>query len=446
MRFYNRDKELEYLKKIERNSQTSSKMTIIVGRRRIGKTKLIREAYKERVYLFVSKKNEALLCEEFVTVIQNELNIKIFGEFKKFKDLFEYLMELSKTTTFALIIDEFQEFLQINSSVYADMQNIWDSYKDESKMNLVLSGSIYSLMKKIFEDKKEPLFGRANHRIHLKSFSVTTLEEILREQHPTYNKQDLLSFYILTGGVAKYVELFVDNQAFTFEKQLDLIFDENSLFIEEGKNLLIEEFGKEYTTYFSILSLIASSKTSRSEIESILGKNVGGYLDRLENEYTIIKKVKPIFAKEGSRTLKYEIIDNFFHFWFRFIYKNRSAIEIENYNYVKSIVTRDFSTYSGRFLEKYFIEKLKESGKYSNIGTYWEKGNQNEIDIVAINEEEKHMIIAEVKLNPRKINLSELKEKAQKLLQKKKDYEVEFLGYSMEDMTTAEHDNDSTEI
>lgn len=203
--------------------------------------------------------------------------------------------------------------------------------------------------------------------------------------------------------VCKYVELFVDNDAFTFKKQLDLLFEENSLFIEEGKNLLIEEFGKEYTTYFSILSLIASSKTSRSEIESILGKNVGGYLDILENEYTIIKKVKPIFAKEGSRTLKYEIIDNFFHFWFRFIYKNRSAIEIENYDYVKSIVKRDFSTYSGRFLEKYFIEKLKASENYSNIGTYWEKSNQNEIDIVAINDDEKIMLISEVKLNAKKI-------------------------------------------
>ncbi len=434
MKFYNRDKELSYLKKIGEDAKTSSRMTIIVGRRRIGKTKLIKEAYKHRVYLFVSRKNEALLCEEFITIIQNELKVKVFGDFTKFKDLFEYLMEFSKTTPFTLVIDEFQEFLQINNTIYSDMQNIWDSYKDDSKMNLVLSGSIYSLMKKIFENKKEPLFGRANHKIHLKPFSVQTIEKILTEHTTDYSNDDLLSFYILTGGVAKYVELFVDNQAFTFEKQLDLIFDENSLFIDEGKNLLIEEFGKEYTTYFSILSLISSSKTSRSEIESILGKNVGGYLDRLENEYTIIKKVKPIFAKEGSRTLKYEIIDNFFHFWFRFIYKNRSAIEIENYAYIKSIVKRDFSTYGGKFLEKYFIEKLKASGKYSAIGTYWEKGNQNEIDIVAINDDEKKMLIAEVKRNPKKINIALLEEKSQKLLQKHKGYEVAFKGYSIEDI------------
>ncbi len=434
MKFYNRDKELAYLRKIGDDAKSTSRMTIIVGRRRIGKTKLIKEAYTKIVYLFVSRKNEALLCEEFISIIQNELNVKIFGTFTKFKDLFEYLIELSKTIPFTLVIDEFQEFLQINSTIYADMQNTWDSYKDESKMNLVLSGSIYSLMKKIFEDRKEPLFGRANHKIHLKPFSVETLEKILEDHHADHSNDDLLSFYILTGGVAKYVELFVDNKALTFEAQLDLIFDENSLFIDEGKNLLIEEFGKEYTTYFSILSLIASSKTSRSEIESILGKNVGGYLDRLENEYTIIKKVKPIFAKEGSRTLKYEIIDNFFHFWFRFIYKNRSAIEIENYAYVKSIVQRDFATYSGRFLEKFFIEKLKASGAFSAIGTYWEKGNQNEIDIIAVNDNEKKILIAEIKRNPDKINLELLKKKAQKLLQKHQRYAVTFKGYSLEDI------------
>ncbi len=76
-------------------------------------------------------------------------------------------------------------------------------------------------------------------------------------------------------------------------------------------------------------------------MESILERNIGGYLDRMENEYRIIKKVKPIFAKEGSRTIKYEIIDNFFNFWFRFIYKYRSAIELENYEYVKNIVRRE---------------------------------------------------------------------------------------------------------
>ena len=434
MKFYNREKELKNLKTIENASKESAKMTIIVGRRRIGKTTLIKEAYPQKLYLFVSKKNEALLCEEFIKIVELQLDVKIFGEMKKFKELFEYLMELSTKRAFTLIIDEFQEFLTINKSLYSDMQNIWDSYKDRSQMNLVLSGSIYSLMKRIFEDRKEPLFGRANNKMELKAFTVVTLKEILEDYAPNYTNDDLLSFYILTGGVAKYVEIFVDAKAFTLEKQLDLIFDDYSLFLEEGKNLLIEEFGKEYTTYFSILSLIASSKTSRSEMESILERNIGGYLEKLELEYSIIKKVKPIFAKEGSRTVKYEIIDNFFNFWFRFIYKYRSAIELENYEYVKNIVKRDYETYSGLFLERYFQEKLRLSYAYSAIGNYWERGNQNEIDIVAINEDEKRMLIGEVKRNPKKIDLHKLEQKALKLTSKYGKYAVEYRGFSLNDM------------
>ncbi len=434
MKFYNREKELKKLKNIKELSKERAKMTIIIGRRRIGKTTLIKEAYSKKLYFFVSKKNEALLCEEFIKIIQQQLDIKIFGEIRRFKELFEFLMELSTKKDFTLIIDEFQEFLSINKSLYSDMQNIWDSYKDRSQMNLILSGSIYSLMKLIFEDRKEPLFGRANSKMELKAFSVITLKEILEDYSPNYSSDDLLSFYILTGGVAKYVEIFVDAKAFTLNEQLDLIFDDYSLFLDEGKNLLIEEFGKEYTTYFSILSLIASSKTSRMEMESILERNIGGYLDRMENEYRIIKKVKPIFAKEGSRTIKYEIIDNFFNFWFRFIYKYRSAIELENYEYVKNIVRRDYETYSGLFLERYFQEKLRLEFKYSVIGNYWERGNLNEIDIVAINEEEKRMVIGEVKRNPKKIDLYRLEQKALKLMAKLKKYDIEYRGFSLFDM------------
>ncbi len=434
MKFYNREEELKKLHQIKKLSENSSKMSIIVGRRRIGKTSLIKKAYEQKVYLFVSKKSEALLCEEFISIIEKELDVKVLGEYYSFAKLFEYLLDLAKERHFTLVIDEFQEFLSINKTIYSDMQNLWDSYKDVTKLNLVLSGSIYSLMKKIFEDKKEPLFNRADLKIHLKPFTVTTLQEILKEHSPKYTNEDLLAFYTITGGVAKYVELFVTFEAFTLQKQLDLIYEENSLFLEEGKNILVEEFGKEYTTYFSILSLIAAGKTARAEMESILQKDIGGYLERLEKEYSVITRVKPIFAKEGSRVLKYEIVDNFFSFWFRFIYKYRSTIEIENYEYVKNIAKRDFSTYSGKFLEKWFIEKLKLTHQYSQIGNYWERGNKNEIDIVAVNEIEKMMLIAEVKINPKKIWIQGLQKKAKKLIDKHQDYEVDFRGFSLKDL------------
>ena len=434
MKFYNRISELQNLENVLQLSNNKAQMTLLIGRRRVGKTTLIKEAYPERVYFFVSKKSETVLVNEYIEIVQNSLNIKVFGEFREFRKLFEYLLELSKTKSFTLIIDEFQEFYHINSSIYSDIQNLWDSYKNESKINLIFCGSIYSLMSKIFENAKEPLFGRITNKIILKPFSVDTIEEILKDNNPNFSKEDLLGFYILTGGVAKYIELFVDKKALDLNSMLDAIFCENSLFLDEGKNILIEEFGKEYTTYFTILSLIASSKTSRSEIESIIGKNIGGFLDRLENEYSIVKKIKPILAKEGGRVVKYEIVDNFLNFWFRFIYKYKSAIEIENFEYVKEIVLRDYATYSGKFLEKLFIEKLKASKQYSTIGTYWERGNKNEIDIVAINEKEKRVLIAEVKRDKKRINLNILKEKSKKLLTKFKGYEVEYKALSFDDL------------
>ena len=436
MKFYNREKELTFFDEIEQKSVQSPQMTFIVGRRRVGKTSLIKRSVnnKKHVYFFVAKKNETLLCEEFIGEIKLQLGVEIFGQLKTFKNVFGYLMELSKTMHFTLIVDEFQEFFSVNPSVYSDMQNIWDTKKDNSKVNLILCGSVYSLMKRIFEQSKEPLFGRATQRLFLKEFNVNTLKEILADNYPAWSPEDLLAFYMLTGGVAKYVELLVEAKAFTLNKIVNAVFSENSLFLEEGKNVLIDEFGKDYGTYFSILALIASSKTSRPEIESILETPIGGYLDRLENEFGIIRKIRPVFSKPNSRSVKYYIQDNFLNFWFRFIYKYSSAIEIGNLNYVKTIVLRDYKTFSGKVLEKYFTNKMLIEGNYSTIGSYWEKANLNEIDIIAVNDIKKQITIAEVKRQKQNINIPELKQKAAKIIQRFNDYKIEFLGLSMSDM------------
>lgn len=274
----------------------------------------------------------------------------------------------------------------------------------------------------------------ATQRIHLKAFDVTTLQEILSDHYPNYTREDLLAFYLFTGGVAKYVELLVQAKAFTYETMLNEIISENSLFLEEGKNVLIDEFGKDYGNYFSILSLIASGKTSRVEIESIMEMQTGGFLERLEKEYGLIKKVRPILAKPNSRTVKYRIEDNFLKFWFRFIYKYHSAIEAGNLEYIKEIIQRDYATYSGTILEKYFTEQLKAKKKYNTIGTYWERNNLNEIDIVAIDDMEKTVLFAEVKRNKNNISLEKLKEKSAKLLPQFKGFSFDYQGFSLEDL------------
>lgn len=162
MKFYNRTSEIKELQRIQKLSFDSySRMTVITGRRRIGKTSLVVEATKgegSTVYLFVSRKNETTLCEEFTLLISFGLGTYVPPEIKSFRSLFQMVMELAKTRKFNLIIDEFQEFEYVNLSVYSDVQNLWDQYRKQTYLKLILMGSVFSMMHKVFEGYKEPLF------------------------------------------------------------------------------------------------------------------------------------------------------------------------------------------------------------------------------------------------------------------------------------------------
>lgn len=434
MKFYNREDELQALSSMFDQSEQQAQMVALTGRRRVGKTLLANEFIKEKrhIYLFVAKKSEQLLCEEFLQEIKiafQDLPI-VIGEIKFFKDILLLLLQIAKTTPLTVVIDEFQEFLQINPSVFSEVQNLWDQHKQSSKLTLIFIGSVFSLMNKIFRDQKEPLFGRADRIFNLKAFSIQTLVNIL-EDHRIQQPRMLFDLYCITGGLPKYVELLMNQRVKNLDDCLTFMLSKFSPFLSEGKYLLIEEFGKEYITYFSILELISFGKTSRNEIESLLQKNIGGYLQRLEQEYSVIKQLKPINAKPNSRIVKYQINDNFINFWFRYFYRHRSAIELENFDYVKSIIRDDYNTYAGKILERYYYDLYAQSGKYNRIGSYWEKGNQNEIDLIAINDQDKVIVIADIKLQKKKLDLAKLKIKAENLIQDFSDYTIEYEGLSL---------------
>lgn len=433
MRFYNREPELVELQKLWKQSEARGTLAVLTGRRRLGKTLLATEFAKDLpfFYFFVEKKPEALLCQDYLPMMQKKLPFPIVGEITRFKDVFTLLLEYAKKERIVVILDEFQEFYHINPAVYSEMQNLWDAYKSQSKMLLIVVGSVYSLMHKIFEDKKEPLFGRSDRTLKLAPFSIPTLASLLKD-HSVTGLQDLFDFYVLTGAVPKYLDLFMTNGIRSREMILDFILSEFSPLLEEGKSLLIEEFGKEYGTYFAILELISMGKTSRPEMESILGCSVGGYVERLEETYNLIYRIMPFDEKPASRLLKFAIKDPFLTFWFRFLYKNWSAVELKNFEYIRRIIDRDYSTYCGKFLERFFLELLAGQKKYNRIGTYWEAKNLNEIDIIAVNDLDKQLFIAEVKMNPLKFSMKTLQAKAQNLLKNYPNYQVEWAGLSLE--------------
>ena len=440
MEFYDRTNELTELQRIQNLSFSDhSRLTVVTGRRRIGKTSLIMKSVEglPTVYLFVGRKAEATLCSEFIPVISQSLDTFVPAEIRTFRSLFQYLMELASNKAFNLVIDEFQEFYNIDESVYSDMQNIWDAYRRKSKMNLIVSGSIYSLMQKIFQSKKEPLFGRADNIIKLSAFDLSTLKDIMRDYRSGYTNDDLLALYSFTGGVPKYVELFCDNQMLSVDEMISFMVRENSTFTDEGKNLLIEELGKNYATYFSILSAISGGINTQPGIEAALGdKSIGGQIKRLIEDYNIIVRQRPILAKEGSQTVRYEIQDNFLRFWFNYFDRYRSLIEIKNFVGLQSIIKKDYPTYSGIMLERYFKQQFAESFQYRAIGSWWElKGYQNEIDIVGLKLEKNQAVVAEVKRQKKNFKPELLVAKTEHLKQKLlPKYRIEMRCLSLEDM------------
>jgi AAA+ ATPase superfamily predicted ATPase len=439
MRFFDREKEICNLHEIAGISQESAQFTVVTGRRRIGKTQLLLKATEGQpaLYFFVSRKAEPFLCQDFQQEIEDKLRIPVLGHITDFGKLFQFLMQISFERSFHLIIDEFQEFLNINPSIYSEMQHYWDLNKEKSRMNLIVCGSVFSLMHRIFKDYKAPLFGRATTFMQVSPFKVAVLKEILEELHPGYQPEDLLALFTFTGGVAKYVQLLADNRAMKFNKMLDFIIREDSPFITDGKNMLIDEFGRDYTIYFTILSSIARGDNTRGRIEAGIGKEIGGYLTRLEQDYGLIGKSIPIFAKCETKNVRYVLNDNYLMFWFRFVYKYAYMIEIGQYNELKRVIMRDYATFSGKMLERYFHEKCIETGGITQIGGYWDKTGENEIDLITVNEIDKTAQIAEIKRNEIHIRYNALKEKTRNMMDKThslQGYQIEYKGFSMEDM------------
>lgn len=439
MKFYDRKEEIATLRKIQTSATENARFTVITGRRRIGKTSLVLKAYEDTpmLYFFVGRKAENLLCEEFRHEVEEKLQVKMGGTPANFAELFDYVMSLSKERSFTLFIDEFQNFARVNPAIFSDIQKIWDLNHTASKINLVVCGSVYSMMVKIFRDAHEPLYNRQNRFMHIKAFNPSVLKEIMADNAPGYSNEDLLALYSFTGGVAKYVQLLVEDHALTLDSMIDSIVSSDSVFINEGRAILVEEFGKDYDIYFSILSAIASGHTRRGEMETLIGKEIGGYLTRLEDDYGIIRKEIPIGAKPLSKNAMYVIHDNFFTFWFRFIFKYGHIIEIGAYNQLRTLIKRDYTTFSGKMLERYFHAQAAESGQYTFVSRWWDRKGENEIDLIVGNEIDKTAEIVEIKRQGKNINMDSLAEKAKVVTQQVamlRDYTVGLRGVDIEDM------------
>ena len=438
MKFYDRENELKILRTNWAQTKRRGRLTVLIGRRRIGKTTLLTKNAEDNgqplLYLYVSKDNERVLVRKFQETAEQVLGLQIYGQMETFAQFFEQLLKYGQKEHFTLVFDEFQNFLKVNPAIPSHIQDLWDRYHGKSKVNMVACGSIYNMMHKIFDNEDEPLYGRQDCRLNMQPFRISVLKQILQDHNPKYKAEDLLCLYALTGGVAKYVAWLMDAKAITKPKMLRWVTQAGSPYLTEGTELIMSEFGKDYTNYLSILQLIAAGMTTQSEIDGAIGKNTGAYLDNLEVEYSYIHRKQSLFSKPGSRNIRWQLDDCFLRFWFRFILRNQALIEMERNDMLLELVERDYEQYSGLVLEQYFRQKWMEEERVTLVGNYWDRKGENEIDMIALNDIDKTAIVAEIKRQKKKFNPTGLASKVATLNKELAKYKVSQIGLSMEDM------------
>ena len=392
IKFIGRGKELKKLKSIK-----GSFFLVVRGRRRIGKTMLLRKAFPMAIYIFIwPDKSLQWICEQ----ICKENNLP---DFRNFKDILEYLLNKNKT----IIIDEFQNFLNIDKSVYGEIQKIIDERKiDHKPFRIAVAGSSYSLMNKVFNDSASPLYGRRTEEVSLDNLPIKDLFKEIG-----FSIEEFIKLWVVFEGVPYYYEL-INKKISAKENITSLIISKEAQLKEEGKTVLSVEFGKDSKTYNTVLSAIAEGKTKLNEISSLFNnkKNeVGKYLDILRKEFKLVRKMTPTTEDPNkSREGRYEIIDNFLSFWFIFLDKLRNLLEQERFGEVEKKFEENFNSYIGRKFEKLIILLIKDNVllkefDFEKIGRQWgkfegEKGKDAyEIDIIALNKEKKEILFGECK-------------------------------------------------
>ena len=246
MKFFDRRDEIAELRRIRAKSYENAQFTVITGRRRVGKTELVRHAFEDEGYLYfyVSKKAQPDLCESFRLIAERALGVSIPGRIERFQQLFRFVLEQAVHRPLTLFIDEFQDFLKIDESIINDIAGDWDEFHGKSKINLIVCGSINRLMGEIFEDKEAPLYGRNTASFRIEPFRVSVLKEILAYHHTHYKPDDLLALWAFTGGIARHVALLMDDKAYTPKKMVESMIRLGSTFLDEGKTLLSRSSGR----------------------------------------------------------------------------------------------------------------------------------------------------------------------------------------------------------
>jgi len=413
--FINRKQELEILKNTLQSA--SAEFFVLYGRRRVGKTELLKQILKERddaVYFVGRLEAPADMLERFSSITAEKLGDERLARFP-FRSVDEAFHYFSEKQELVLILDEFPYMASTESSISSVLQDYWDHKIKSTKSKIFVCGSSIAMMEKQFFNYSSPLYGRRTKQLNLQPLKFLSLKDFF----PGSGLKDLIAIYAVFGGTPAYL---LEYEGDIFETVKSRILKKEEFLYKDAEFILREEL-REPRYYFSIIRSIAFGNATSGKIINDTGLSkdvVGKYLQVLQ-DLDIIERRIPATESIKSRSGIYKIKDNYFRFYFRFVFPNLEHIELGEQDFVLNEIKNEFPRYLGPAFENVMLEILKEHRdllpmEFEKIGSWWKA--EEEIDLVALNEKADEIFFGEIKYTTRKMSikvLNDLKKKAKKV-------------------------------
>ncbi|AKB18355.1 MULTISPECIES: ATP-binding protein [unclassified Methanosarcina] len=413
--FINRKQELEILKNTLQSPR--AEFFVLYGRRRVGKTELMKQILKERadaIYFVGRLEAPYDMLDRLSSITAKKLRDERLARFP-FRSVDEAFHYFSEKQELVLILDEFPYMASTESSISSVLQDYWDHKIKSTKSKIFVCGSSIAMMEKQFFNYSSPLYGRRTKQLNLLPLKFLSLKDFF----PGSGLKDLIEIYAVFGGTPAYLLEYEGN---IFETIKIRILQKEEFLYKDAEFILREEL-REPRYYFSIIRSIAFGNATSGKIINDTGLSkgvVGKYLQVLQ-DLDIIERIIPVTESIKSRSGIYKIKDNYFRFYFRFVFPNLEHVELGEQDFVLDKIKSEFPRYLGPAFETIMFEILREHRnllpmEFEKMGSWWKAGE--EIDLVAVNEKADEILFGEVKYTTRKMGfkvLNDLKKKSKKV-------------------------------
>lgn len=430
--FIGREKELAELNHLYR--QNRFQLFVLYGRRRVGKTTLLKEFCKDKEFIFYSaeQSNEKMNLEKFSGLVFQHYGETTLEPFSSWENAMNYINGRHPENPLIVVFDEFPYLANINPSLLSVLQHLIDHSLQYGKLFLVLCGSYMGFMEKEVLGSKSPLFGRRTSQLHMKPFDYKMSMKFLEG----FSNVEKLMLYGAFGGTAMYLQQVCPEKG--LKENIQDVFLKPTGYLYEEPLLLLRQEVQEPGIYCAIIEAIAGGASKSNEIATKTGEEPAKCLKYIKTlrELGILDKEAPFGEKDSSRKTLYSISDFMFRFWYRYVSGNRTLLEMDAQDVVwKRRIEPDYSNYMGLVFERVCRDYLLYQNSRGNlpllfteIGRWWGSdptpGNRKEVEIDLVARDGKDYLICECKWRNELLDysvLSGLRNKADTMNQKREN-------------------------